>query len=225
MGADFEPAQAEDPLFTKTLSKNTKKALALLSDFPFPEKTYLAGGTACALHLGHRISVDLDFFTPIKFDSKAVLHALKDHGEFKLEQQSWGTILGLFSEVKFSLFVYEYPLLFPSHSFQRIPIADLRDIAAMKIEAISSRGIKRDFMDLYFICQSGIALKEILDLYDRKYQQHKSNTIHILKSLIYFVDADATAVPKMLKTVDWKKVKRFFEDEVKNYLLSAARFS
>lgn len=203
-------------MFTKTLSKNTKKALALLSDFPFPEKTYLAGGTACALHLGHRISVDLDFFTPVEFDSKTIIRALKNRGAFELEQQSWGTILGLFQEVKFSLFVYQYPLLFSPHPYQGIKIADLKDIAAMKIEAISSRGIKRDFIDLYFICQSGILLKDILDFHGQKYRQNKSNIIHILKSLIYFTDADASATPKMIETVDWKRIKIFFENEVKS---------
>jgi len=176
---------------------------------------YLAGGTACALQIGHRISVDLDFFTPQEFNAKELAHSLQNIGEFKLDRESWGTILGEFEKIKFSIFVYKYPVLFPFVSLFDINIVDLRDIAAMKIDAISTRGIKRDFIDLYFICQKGISLKEILSLYDRKYGTLASNIVHIQKSLVYFVDAEMTVVPKMLKKVVWEDIKKYFENEVR----------
>lgn len=205
-------------MFAETLSKNTKKALALLGKSHLLDEAYLAGGTACALHLGHRISIDLDFFTPKEFDTKNHIRSLQKIGKFDLEQESWGTILGRLEDVRYSLFVYQYPLLFPCKTFSEIKIADLRDIAAMKIDAIGSRGIKRDFIDLYFICQEGISLNEILSCYDRKYGQLSSNLIHIQKSLVYFVDADASEGPKMLKAVDWNQVKTFFEKEVRKLI-------
>jgi len=176
---------------------------------------YLAGGTACALQLGHRISVGLDFFTPKEFDTKELIYSLKKIGKFKLEKQSWGTILGTLEGIKFNLFVYKYPVLFPFKSIFDVNILDLRDIAAMKIDAISTRGIKRDFIDLYFICQKGISLSKILSFYNRKYGALASNIIHIQKSLVYFIDAEATAMPKMLKKINWDDVKKYFEDEVK----------
>jgi len=154
------------------------------------DSAYLAGGTASALQIGHRISVDLDFFTPKEFDAKELTRSLKNIGKFKLDRQSWGTILG-------------------------INILDLRDIAAMKIDAISTRGIKRDFIDLYFICQKGISLNEILSVYERKYGTLASNIVHIQKSLVYFVDAEATITPKMLKAAEWEKIKKYFENEIK----------
>lgn len=85
-------------MFTETLFGNTKKALAVLGRSDLVNNAYLAGGTACALQLGHRISVDLDFFTPQEFDAKKRAHSLKNIGEFKLERQSWGTILGEFEK-------------------------------------------------------------------------------------------------------------------------------
>jgi len=179
------------------------------------DNAYLAGGTACALQIGHRISVDLDFFIPREFNAKELTRSLKKIGKFELDRQSWGTILGDFEKVKFSIFVYKYPALFPFKSLYGINILDLRDIAAMKIDAISTRGIKRDFIDLYFICQKGISLNEILSLYDRKYGSLASNLVHIQKSLVYFVDAEASTIPKMLKKAAWEKVKRYFEGEVK----------
>ncbi len=202
-------------MFTETLSKNTKYALAALGKAHLMDAGYLAGGTACALQLGHRISIDLDFFTTKEFDAKELIRSLKKTGRFIEERQSWGTILGIIEGVKFSYFVYKYPVIFPYKRIFDINLADLRDIAAMKIDAISTRGIKRDFIDLYFICRSGIPLGKALSFYDRKYGRLSSNIIHIQKSLVYFVDADATQMPKMLKPCNWQEVKRFFETEVK----------
>ncbi len=189
--------------------------MVLLGNSHLLDDAYLAGGTACALQLGHRISIDLDFFTEKEFDAKTTIQQLQKIGHFELEQESWGTILGYLETVRFSLFVYQYPVLFPTKDFNGIRLLDLRDIAAMKVDAISSRGIKRDFIDLYFICQGGLSLREILKFYDQKYRTLASNLIHIRKSLVYFVDAEASETPKMIKPVNWETVKSFFEREVK----------
>jgi len=202
-------------MFTKTLFGNTEKALAILGKSHLMDNAYLAGGTALCLQIGHRISVDLDFFTPQEFKANELICALKNIGKFKLEKQSWGTILGELEKIRFSVFVYKYPVLFPFKSLFDINILDLRDIAAMKIDAIGTRGIRRDFIDLYFICQKGISLKEILSLYHRKYGALASNIVHIQKSLVYFVDAEMTVMPKMLKEVNWDGVKKYFENEIK----------
>ena len=201
-------------MFTKTLFGNTGKALALLGNSHLLDQAYLAGGTACALQLGHRISVDLDFFTPNEFVPKELATSLKKVGEFKIDQQSHGTLLGNFEGVKFSIFFYKYPILFPYKFLFEIKILDLKEIAAMKIDAISTRGIKRDFIDLYCICQQGMSLKRVLSCYQRKYGTLSSNIVHIQKSLVYFIDAQASEMPKMLKKVHWEQVKRYFEKEV-----------
>ena len=206
-------------MFTKALFGNTKKALAILGKSHLMDNAYLAGGTALCLQIGHRISMDLDFFTPKEFDAKELIRSLERVGKFKLEKQSWGTILGTLEGIKFSIFVYKYPHLFPFKSIFGINILDVRDIAAMKIDAISTRGIRRDFIDLYFICREGIPLREILSLYNRKYGTLTSNIIHIQKSLVYFIDAEATPMPKMLKKVDWEDIKKYFENEVKKLVV------
>jgi len=202
-------------VFTETLSGKTKKALALLGKSHLLDKAYLAGGSGLALHLGHRISIDLDFFTPKEFESKEVTRQLQEVGNFKLEERSWGTVLGRLEGIRFSLFIYKYPVLFPFKRIYEVNVSDLRDIAAMKIEAIASRGTKRDFIDLYFICQRGIPLKKIFSFYDRKFGKLASNLIHIQKSLVYFTDAEFEGVPKILKPVTWKEIKKYFEQEVK----------
>lgn len=201
-------------MFTEALFGNTQELLAVLGKSRLLKNAYLAGGTALALQLGHRISVDLDFFTSEKFDAAKKAKDLKGIGGFSAGQLSRGTVQGHFKKVRFGLFFYEYPVLFSLKEFRRIKILDLRDIAAMKVAAISDRGTKRDFIDLYFLCQK-ISLDYALKLYDRKFRTLKANLLHIQKSLVYFEDAEKEETPKMLKDAPWRKVKEFFEREVK----------
>ncbi|MEA1928390.1 MAG: nucleotidyl transferase AbiEii/AbiGii toxin family protein [Candidatus Auribacterota bacterium] len=179
---------------------------------------YLAGGTAAALQLGHRISVDFDFFTPEEFSPRAFAGDLAKLGLFYEEQADKGTVLGEFEGIKFSIFIYKYPLIFPPLKYLSLDIADIRDIAAMKIDAVANRGAKRDFVDLYFICKSGYKLADLLKFYDMKYGMLASNLIHIQKSLVFFSDADPEEMPRMLKDVLWEEIKKYFEDKVKKEL-------
>lgn len=202
-------------MFEQVLPGNTKAILALLEKSEIIQKAYLAGGTALALQLGHRISYDLDFFTKKEFDENTLLPQIKKISKFELEKIAWRTILGKFKDVRFSIFYYEYPLLYHTKKFGMINILDIHDIAAMKIAAIASRGTKRDFVDLYFICKEIISLENAIQLYDKKYKNLATTEIHIMKSLTYFEDAEAQDMPHMLAPVDWDGVKRFFEEEVK----------
>ncbi|MCM8784367.1 MAG: nucleotidyl transferase AbiEii/AbiGii toxin family protein [Candidatus Omnitrophica bacterium] len=202
-------------MFAEVLPGNTKAILALLGKNQIIQKAYLAGGTALALQLGHRISYDLDFFTQEAFDENLLLPEVEEISGFHLERISWRTIIGNFKGVKFSIFYYKYPLFYPFKKFGMINVADISDVAVMKITAIACRGTKRDFIDLYFICKEGISLKETLLLYNRKYKTLTANLVHIQKSLVYFEDAEEEEMPKMLKKVDWENVKEFFEREVK----------
>jgi hypothetical protein len=176
---------------------------------------YLAGGTAAALQLGHRVSYDLDFFTRKRFDAKVLVEKLLALRSFKLEETAWGTVLGKFAGIKFSLFYYKYPLLATSQSFLGINIASLVDIAAMKVAAISERGRKRDFVDLYFLAKKAFTLEEALSFYDQKYGNLANQLSHVLKSLYYFEDAEEDEMPEMLARVSWPEIKKFFGEETK----------
>jgi Nucleotidyl transferase AbiEii toxin, Type IV TA system len=155
-------------MFEETLIKRANDSLAILGRSGILKDAYLAGGTAAALQMGHRISVDFDFFTPKEFIPKKFSTALSKLGSFDEDQADKGTVLGKFEGVKFSIFIYKYPLIFPAAKYLSLNIADIRDIAAMKIDAIATRGAKRDFIDLFFICQSGYHLKQLLDIHDEK---------------------------------------------------------
>ena len=202
-------------MFEETLIKGANDSLAILGRSGILKDAYLAGGTAAALQMGHRISVDFDFFTSKEFVPKEFSTALSKLGSFNEERADKGTVLGKFKGISFSLFIYKYPLIFPAIKYLSLNIADVRDIAAMKIDAIATRGAKRDFIDLYFICQSGYQLEQLLDIYDKKYKNLAMTGMHIMKSLIYFDDAESDEIPKMLKKVEWSKIKKYFENEVK----------
>ncbi|MEA1927726.1 MAG: nucleotidyl transferase AbiEii/AbiGii toxin family protein [Candidatus Auribacterota bacterium] len=201
-------------MFEEVLPGKTKAILALLGKSETIRDAYLAGGTALALQLGHRISYDLDFFTPEEFDEQMLLPRLKKIADFRLEKIAWRTILGRYNDVLFSIFYYKYPLLYPVQTYNNIRIIDTRDIAAMKIAAVAARGVKRDFIDLYFICRDVISLYDAIKLYDDKYENLSANAVHIIKSLNYFDDAEEDEMPHMLKEVKWDEVKKFFRAEV-----------
>lgn len=199
-------------MFTKALLPDTIRAIKLISKISIVQKSYLAGGTALALHLGHRFSADLDFFTPVVFDEKTLLSELKTLFEFKEDGTAWRTVWGKVSNTKFSLFYYQYPLIKKTVDFEGIQILQKEDIAAMKIHALEERGVKRDFFDLYFLAKD-FSLEEMLKFYDIKYGNLKEHIYIIIRSLNYFVDARQDDNPKMIKKVSWEEVKKFFKDQ------------
>lgn len=201
-------------MFQKGLSKSTGKNLELLAKLPITSQFYLAGGTACALHFGHRLSFDLDFFTKDSFNAKELARKISNLEKFEVEEILKDTLLGKLNNEKVSFFYYQYPLLKPAEVWRGINIASTQDLAAMKIEAISGRGRKRDFIDLFFICKE-IPVKKVLNLYEQKYQALSNNLRHILRSLMYFSDAEEDEMPKMIKKVSWDQVKSFFTLEIK----------
>jgi hypothetical protein len=201
-------------MFTGTLPENAQKSLAILgANNCLPPKTYLAGGSGLALFLGHRVSVDFDFFTSESFNQEELAKSLAKYGKFDVSSISKDTLLGIFNDTKFSIFRYQYPLIFETSECLGINVADKIDIAAMKIAAIMGRSTKKDFIDLYFLAQEGISLRDSLKYYDQKYGVLASNLYSIITSLVYFTEAEGTEMPKMIKEVSWEDVKRFFEKE------------
>lgn len=202
-------------MFTETLSQSTRSNLEILKKAGVVSSFYLAGGSAVALYLGHRLSFDLDFFTSEPFPAGELILRMSNQGELKVIERSANTILANFNGERVSFFVYPYPLSFPTQSFRGILLADLRDIAPMKLDAISSRGTKRDFIDLYFISLEGINLETVFDLFQKKYAMVSYNLFHLIKSLSYFEDAEKDEMPRMLKPVSWEAIKKFFSEEAR----------
>lgn len=207
-------------MFEAVLAPETSEALNLMGEWPSRRNFYLAGGTGCALHLGHRVSRDLDFFSLKEFEPAEIERELRRMGDASADYSDAATWVGTFGSTKVGFFAYAYPLLKPGLPFQAVSVASLEDIGCMKIEAIASRGRKRDFVDLYFILtRTSTPLKDFLDLYRQKYGRDRINLFHILKSLTYFVDAEADPDPMMLVDFSWPELKTFFAGQIKNIVL------
>jgi predicted nucleotidyltransferase component of viral defense system len=199
----------------QTLAAETRALLEKIAERPFLKEFYLAGGTSLALQFGHRISVDLDFFSSSDFSLPELKEILPEIGKYELTNEEPGTLDGILDEVKLTFLRYPYPLLFPLIEYKGIRMADLRDIAPMKLSAISSRGSRKDFIDLYFLLEK-YHLTELVDLFEKKYAGVTYNKLHLLKSLTYFTDAEDEPMPRMLASASWEVMKARIVSEAKS---------
>lgn len=196
----------------------TKKALDFLSKEKWLKGSgwYLAGGTALALQAGHRKSYDLDFFSKkAEFDNEELLTNFANNKDWSVSVNKKNTIYGelLKSQVSF----IAYPFFVPKQKFLpygNISVLDKIDIAVMKITAISQRGRKRDFFDLYFCAKNIEPLEEIIKRLKVQYPSVAHNYHHILKALVYFEDAESDPDPEINFKADWQTVKDFFLREI-----------
>lgn len=200
------------------LPSETKKAFIFLSQQAWVGDSgwYLAGGTALALQAGHRKSVDLDFFTmKSKFNSKTVLGNFVNNNDWRTNFEEENTIYGELFKAKVSFIAY--PFFVPKQDFIKygaIKILHPLDIAVMKIIAISQRGRKRDFFDLYWCAKNIESLKKTIKRLKVQYPTVAHNYHHILKSLVYFSDAESDPPPEILFKAHWRGVKDYFKKEV-----------
>lgn len=204
-------------MYRETLSPETRSVLEKISKQSFIQDFYLVGGTALALHFGHRESIDLDFFSAQDFSLEKLKKELSVIGRYSLTNEEDGTLDGMLDDVKLTFIRYEYPILFPLIDWDGVKLADERDIACMKIDAISSRGSKKDFVDLYFLLEK-YSLSELFSFFEKKYSHIEYNKSHLLKSLVYFDDAEEDMSPKMLKDVSWETVKTKIREETRKLI-------
>jgi hypothetical protein len=177
------------------LTPTQRRVLRHLSSIVTRAGFYLAGGTAVALHLGHRRSQDFDWFItkPIA-DPLHLAAMLRAQGiSFVTERVAPGTLYGTIRRVRISFLEYRYPLL---HAPVRWPamgcvLASLDDLACMKLSALSQRGAKKDFLDVYALVRKHAPLQRLLHLYRRRYGI--DDIAHLLYALSYFRDATGSA--------------------------------
>jgi hypothetical protein len=198
----------------ETIPPEVAETAKRLADLEILRDFYLAGGTALALHLGHRRSVDLDFFSAEPFDENTLIANLGNLPQISVLSTSPHTVYLHVSSTKVSFIGYDYPLLFPLARFQGLHVADVRDIACMKLSALASRGSRRDFVDLYVVARE-YGIPQLLGLFQQKFIKTNFSVLHLHKSLTYFADAEKEPMPDMLQLLAWKDVKEFFLREVR----------
>jgi hypothetical protein len=200
-------------MFENTLSSNSLKFIKKMQSDSLPAGSYLGGGTAIALQIGHRRSMDLDFFTPTPFNENQWQQKLENEIGFSLIQKDWQTLVGSVKDVKFSLFYYKHALIDKTKDFYNIKLASLEDLSAMKLDTVISRGTMRDLIDIYFLAQR-FSLSKMYEFYNRKFGNFEDRELMIKKALIYFEDAEKDETPDMLIPFDWNELKAFFKKEM-----------
>jgi len=199
-----------DALREEVLSPQTATVFECLGLRPELGVFYLAGGTGAALQLGHRLSADLDLFTERPWSWGRIGPALTSCGPVEIDRQEEGTFVGTAAGVRVSLFHYPYALLEePILTRFGIPVAGLLDLGCMKLVAVSQRGSRKDFVDLYELGRAGIGIREILAALPAKMPGIGVNPVHVLRSLAYFDDAEAEPDPFMLVPYDWAVVREY----------------
>lgn len=169
---------------------------------------YLAGGTALALRIGHRLSVDLDLFSPTLNAVEPLLESVRAAlPGFVVTSTAPRTLEGTLDGVEVSFFGYTYRCVRPPQrpAADLLPLASVEDIAAMKLAAIASRGSRKDFVDLWFMVNGGLPLAATLDLFTRKYAA--IDVGHVVRSLTYFDDAEREPELRLLRPAPWPEVK------------------
>lgn len=207
-------------IFTNTLPAKTGQLVQLIQvrKPQFLDTFYLSGGTGLSLQLGHRESEDLDFFTKQLFSPQQLEQAIVTFGQLSQTELAEGTLNTFIEGVKVQFLHYPYPLLEPLIDWNGIKISSILDIACTKLQTISMRGSKKDFVDLYFLLDQ-YTLVALLEAVKRKYISSNYNQAHIIKSLVYFDDAETQPMPRMHKDVDWESVKAKMIASVKELTL------
>ena len=202
-------------LYFKILTPSTLDLLCGLMHEPLLERTRLVGGTALALQLGHRTSIDLDLFGQVSCDEMQLQHCLKKFGQVKVMNLSQHVKMFTVNGVKVDIVNYDNPWIDSLVQEDDIRLASVYEIAAMKVRAIIGRGTRKDFVDLYYLLQL-FSMTRIMELFHLKYPDF--NDFMAIRSLLFFDDAEQMPMPMMLDSTPWKTMKDYIKKSVKEIL-------
>ncbi len=175
----------------------------------------LGGGTSIALRLGHRLSVDLDFFTNIEFETRSLFQLItKNFPSAELLFEKNQTMLFSINEVKVDFVLYPYPWLQHFDTIDGIKLLNTDDIIPMKLQAASNRNAKKDYWDIAALLDQ-YSLEEMLKLFKQKFPQ--IDTGFIIHSLTDFEKADTELDPDTLIKINWSEIKSRLTKEVIRY--------
>jgi hypothetical protein len=174
---------------------------------PMLKDFVLVGGTALSLMIGHRISIDLDFFSVCSFDQDLLASYLENNYDMRIDFLGNDTIKGEISGVKIDFIAHQYPWIGEPSVYEDIRLADIRDIAAMKMNAIAGNGTRiKDFIDIAYL-SSSITLTDMLKAYESKY---KANVVMPLKGITFFNEINFSEPIRMAnnKPFKWEPISK-----------------
>ncbi|HTK18365.1 MAG TPA: nucleotidyl transferase AbiEii/AbiGii toxin family protein [Mucilaginibacter sp.] len=190
----------------ETVQPATLELLKKIVSLPELKPFRLVGGTALSLLYGHRRSIDLDFFTDQPFDKDILIEKLEDaFGRIvTTNERSKSIYQCIIQGVKVDFVSVRDPFLHPVQTIDDIPFADIKDLIALKLNAIKGRGVKKDFWDIAKLLQF-YSFDSLFQFYHDRYKY--DDTFAVIRSVVYFTDAEDDADPDGLDGVTWSDVK------------------
>ena len=210
-------------LYYQTVSSDLITILKRLMSFSELTEFRLVGGTALALQIGHRKSVDIDLFCSRDFNNKELQYFIKDKFKnFILDWENKNGFVAQIDNIKVDFFNWSIPFVYPVTEIDSFRMAGKREIAAMKIEAITGRKEKKDFIDIAVLLKE-YELKELLMAFKLRYPfiSHK----FAIESLMAVDYADESVNPEILIDYKWDEVKRDIIKSVENYFTNQLEIS
>ncbi|MBK6793978.1 MAG: nucleotidyl transferase AbiEii/AbiGii toxin family protein [Anaerolineales bacterium] len=203
-------------LFWNTITNPMREVLRGFMQSELGSQFYLAGGTALSLQIGHRLSVDLDFFSPTEDipSTREVIEKTLNPFQIMLTDSSWGNLVYIVNNVRVGFYGYGFPLIAPLIETENIRLASIEDVALMKFDALLGRASRKDFYDLYYICKY-LSLRELLNKAPQKYPSVRDFEVQVVKRLVFFENAENETNLVLLNEIDWQSVKNFFIDQAK----------
>ena len=181
----------------------TKK---LMADSRFDD-FILVGGTALALTIGHRQSIDIDLFTDKPFDAKLIAGVLEKEYDAQFVKVLNNGIFCSIDGIKTDLITHAYPFITPPSVVESVRLMSELDIAAMKLHAIVQSGSRiKDFTDVFFLLER-IPLSAIYDAYEDKYRPNTSRQVARLALIDYSNINEREPVLLVERNFDWQQVK------------------
>jgi hypothetical protein len=200
-------------LFKNSVAPATFQLLKSICSIDELSRFSLVGGTALALQIGHRVSVDLDFFGSRPFTTDEILDLLAGLKPLSIISQNKNILILNIRGVKVDFVNYRYPNISSIIAEDSIRLSGLPDIAAMKLAAVAGRGRKRDFYDIHFLLQK-LSLRQMMDFYNQKYDD--GSEMMVARSITFFDDADTDESPNLLdQAVSWDEVKKSMLDQTR----------
>lgn len=199
----------------QTVEPETLDILRRISNLPVFSEHRLVGGTSLALQYGHRLSIDLDFFSTHPIDYEEILLIIKSLGKVEIVSKSKFINCFFVNDIKVDFVSLPYQWIDDPIFEDSIRLASIKDIAAMKLAAITNRGSKKDFIDIALLIKE-LGLQQMMKFYHEKYPDGME--MMVLRSLVYFQDAELQPDPIMLVPYNWDSIKKLILDEVKKIL-------
>lgn len=177
---------------------------------------YLVGGTALALQIGHRISVDFDLFCNKEIDKRLFLRVKRVFSGHttKLLVSNADELTLFIDGIKVTFFNYQYEPRLELLRYEGVGMLHKKEIAASKAFTIGKRGAYKDYVDLYFLLSGGhTTLREIIALANKKYKDDFNDRL-FLEQLVYLDDVPEAEIMFLAPPVDAKRLLAFFESEI-----------